>query len=339
MTTYSNTLALDQEEDDAFLREMLSGLHLDFPRPEPEPYVPGPSVAAWAPIIARVKAGREACERIRARHGAPGTMPAPAAANDDAPVPSKPAPPLIKKSKIGGARPRKSLARDRRNVSILEGFVPDVRPAMRDLEMPVPVAAPPTPLSTPSKPSITSKSKREKADESDTRKAPAWRYTTEIIRGHAYIRTISTTGPGLSWSLNLDGKVLDAANDNPDRFMGQMQDRLSKALNAEFGETRDAFFAIELSLAGRPHLHGAVDATENERERVEAVLARCGGTYTPAAHTGRQAHAQVMFGPDGWLRYSLKNMAATKRALGLKTVLSVTRGCRARAEALWEASR
>lgn len=255
-------------------------------------------------------------------------------ANDDAPAPITPP---IKKSKTATARPRRSLERDRRNVSILEGFVPDVRPAVRERAGEASVAAP----LPPSDPSSSTKmtTKRARADKSDTRKAPAWRYTTEIIRGASYIRTVSTTGAGLSWSLNLGGTVLKAANDDATRFMGGFQDRLSKALKAEFGEARDFFFAIETTPAGRPHLHGAVDCTENDRERLEAVLARCGGAWGSAHHKERQAHAGVLWGPDGWVRYTLKGMARTKRLLRLKAVLCVTRGCRSRAAALWEASR
>lgn len=269
------------------------------------------------------------------------------AANDDhAPPVAVSAPrPLSRLSKKRSPKPRRSKARDKRNLVHIKGFVPDMRPTIRDRKNGALVDDPhhtpspsPTAPSTPPKPLSKSTLKKQQANDNDTRKAPAWRHTTDIVRGHCYVRTVSTRGAGLSWSLNLGGKVLRAANDNAARFMRDFQDRLTKAIKAEFGESRDFVFLIETT-AGRPHLHGAVDALEDERHRWEAILVRCGGRWDATRHAERQAHTDVLWGPDGWIRYCEKSMALTKAQLGLKSVLSVTRGCRARAEQLWEASR
>lgn len=301
---------------------MLSDLPTDFPDL--------PAAQELPPTIGRTLLERMADVRALRR----------ATANDDAPPR-----PLIKKSKIRTSRPRRSKARDRRNLDKIKGFVPDMRPTIRDRKNGASVCNPhPTPITpssapqTPTKPLSKSTTKRQQANDKDTRKAPAWRYTTDIVRGHAYIRTVSTRGAGLSWSLNLGGKVLRAANDDAARFMRAFQDRLSKALAAEFGESRDFVFSIE-TIAGRPHLHGAADAIEDERHRLEAVLVRCGGRWDAARHAEHQAHTDVLWGPDGWVRYMEKDMARTKAQLGLKSVLSVTRGCRARAEKMWEEAR
>ena len=274
----------------------------------------------WAPVSRHL---RERC---------------PVPANDEAPASS---PPLITLSKKAPARPRRSQARDRRNLVILEGFIRDARPATREPGAGPLVAAPPSPSRPPSSFSSPPKkllTKREKAAAKDTRKAPAWRYTTEIARGHAAIRAVSTTGAGLAWSLNLGGKVLAAANDNPARELARFQDRLAKALKAEFGETRDVAFFAETTAAGRLHLHGAADANLNEAARISAVLTRCGGTWDKT-HREKQTHVTDLWCGDGWVRYAEKDAARTRRTLGLRSILFMSRGCRSRAETLWEARR
>ena len=331
------TPAEAQEDLVASIREMLADLPTVFPDP-PAAYEPpaGPSLLER---MAGVRAARRQALQSRL------------AANDDAaPSIAVSAPrPLSKLSKKRGSKPRRSQARDKRNLVHIKGFVPDMRPTIRDrkngalVDDPHPTpspssTAPSTSPKTPTKTISKSTLKRHKANDNDTRKAPAWRYTTDVVKGHCFIRTVSTRGAGLSWTLNLGGKVLQAANDNAARFMRDFQDRLTKAIKAEFGESRDFLFAIETT-AGRPHLHGAVDALEDERHHLEAILVRCGGGWDATRHAERQAHTDLLWGPDGWIRYCEKSMALTKAQLGLKSVLSVTRGCRARAEQLWESSR
>ena len=154
------------------------------------------------------------------------------------------------------------------------------------------------------------------------------------------MRTVSATGPGLSFTLNLGPKVAQAANDNPACFKPWLHDRLVKALRNAFGGAREFVFGIEATRDGRWHLHGALDAVPDEREKAEEALRRAGGIWGASSHRERQAHARTLvWSPDGWARYVLKAMGATKARLGIKSVLSVTRGCRERAEALWEATR
>ena len=143
----------------------------------------------------------------------------------------------------------------------------------------------------------------------------------------------------MSWSLNFGGKVLQAANDNPATIKEMLHDRLDKALRAIFGGPRDFVFGIEMTKDGRWHAHGALDGTVDERPAAERALRRAGGTWGSERHQEKQAHTDVLWGPDGWARYVLKGMSKTKDRLGIKSVLSVTRGCRERAEGLWNASR
>lgn len=256
---------------------------------------------------------------------------------DGTPCDPDPAPaPLAGNPQNGTARSRASFARDRRNLHVIKDFEPDARSSRTKWQKPSLVADTPFPSHTPSK----ATQKRRQADENDTRKPQPWSRTTEIIKGHAYVRTVSTRGAGLSWTLNLGGKVAQAANDNPEGLKEKLHDRLSKALKASPLGTRDFVFGIETTKAGRWHLHGVLDATKGELAQVEEVLRKAGGVWGSAHHQDRQAHARtVVWGPDGWARYLLKGSAKTRRLLGTKSVLSVTRGCRQRAEALWEASR
>lgn len=256
---------------------------------------------------------------------------------DGTPCEPNPAPaPLARIPQNGTATPRVSFARDRRKLHVLKDFEPDARSSRTKWPKPALVADTPSPSETPSK----ATRKRRQADENDTRRAQPWSRTTEIIKGHAYVRTVSTRGAGLSWTLNLGGKVAQAANDNPEGLKERMHDRLSKALKASPLGARDFVFGIETTKDGRWHCHGALDATEHERAQAEEVLRKAGGTWGSTDHLDKQAHARtVVWGPDGWARYMLKGSASSRRLLGTKTVLSVTRGCRQRAEELWEASR
>lgn len=230
------------------------------------------------------------------------------------------------------SRPRVSKARDRRNVRILKDFVPDVRPLMSPAGVATPSPLPSTLLNT-------TKTKKQKADENDKRAAPAWRFTTEIIKGTCCFRSVSATGPGLAWSLNIGGKVLQYANDNPKRFKTWIHDRLDKAFRRTLGGPRDFVFRLEADQGGRVHLHGAIDATVEERQAVKAALEMAGGEWTPGHHRERQADARIQFSADGWARYTSKAEARTKRVMGIDSVLSVTRGCNRRARELWESAR
>ena len=259
-----------------------------------------------------------------------------AADNDDA----APAP-LAGNPKKRAAKPRVSFARDKRHLSVFNDFVPDVRtPRTRPLTGPLvgDTTHPSTSPISPSTPSLTTL-KRQQANDNDTRKAPAWDRTTEIIRGHTYARTVSTTGGGVSWTLNLGGKIAKAANDNPHGLKDKLHDRLVKALKASALGAREFVFAVERTRSGRWHLHGILDVADDERGALEAILRQVGGSWGSEHHRDRQVQTDVLWGPDGWLRYMRKDSAATRRLLGTKSILSVTRGCRRRAEELWEASR
>ena len=277
------------------------------------------------------------------------SAPEPVPANDDFDLdgnpledtPEAPAP-LARNPKKAAPKLRVSYARDRRNLPRIKGFVPDIRPTMKSTPTGASVGdtlTPSSPSSIPPSSPSTSTQKRKHANDNDHRAPPSWDRTTEIIKGHCYARTVATTGGGLSWTLNLGGKVLKAANDNPKGLKARLHDRLKKALAASPLGARNFLFAVEATPAGRWHLHGIIDAATDERWVVEGVLRRVGGTWNSKHHREAQAHTDVLWGPDGWCRYMRKDAPRTRRFLGVKSVLSVTRGCRARAEALWEATR
>ncbi len=118
-----------------------------------------------------------------------------------------------------------------------------------------------------------------------------------------------------------------------------MHDRLVKALKASPLGAREFVFAPEQTKGGRWHLHGIIDVTEAELPALEALLRKVGGAWDSENHADKQVHAAVLWGPDGWTRYLRKNSAVTRALLGTKSLFSVTRGCRQRAEELWEESR
>lgn len=268
--------------------------------------------------------------------------PPPAANDESAAAPAR----VTRFPKKRAARPRSSYARDRRNLMILPGFVTDVRPLVRDRAAGVSVCAP-TPTSSPSSThSIKSEKtlskstvKRRKADENDRRAPPPWDRTTDIIKSHAFFRAVSATGAGLAFTLNLGGKVLKAVNDNPADAKAMLHERFANCLKAQFKHPVDFVFRLEATASGRFHVHGAIDANDNMKPGVEEALRKAGGTWDAKHGAEHQVHTEVMWGADGWCRYSAKDEARTKRLLGVKSVLSVTRGCRRRAEELWEAAR
>lgn len=267
----------------------------------------------------------------------PDEEPAPAAANDNQAPAS-----VAKNPKKRSARPRRSFAADRRKLNILNGFVSDAR-TMKTAPAGAPLVADPLPAPTPSPTNTNTPSKstkkRRAADENDTRRAPAWARTTEIAKAHAVARTVSVTGAGVAWTLNLGGKVAQAANDNAKGLKERLHDRLVKALKASPLGAREFMFVPERTKGGRWHLHGIADVADDERDAFATVLRQVGGAWDSAHHAERQVDVRPAWCPDGWVRYMLKAAAATRRLLGCKSVLSATRECQRRAKDLWETAR
>lgn len=294
----------------------------------------------------------------------------PAAGDDDSDVidldiPARPTSRRVAKNpNRKGSKPRTSFERDKRIIRRKQALS-EVGPDIIAANDPVPLVGEPLTYSSPSQklhvhgvmgvtddekvqvkklspstPKGMSKSteKRRRADENDTRKAPAWDRTTDIIKGAFSFENVSTRGAGIAWTLNLGNDVIQAANDNPGAFKEWMHDRLTKAVEKFVGK-RDLVWVPEFTPGGRLHLHGVVDATDDEKVQVEVALRRAGGKWAHKDGEEHQALAKVMWGASGWARYSLKAASKARSFFGCKSVLSATQGVRRRARAAYEADR
>ena len=131
---------------------------------------------------------------------------------------------------------------------------------------------------------------------------------------------------------------MKAASDDARAFKHDIHDRIARCAKEALGRPVDYWFAIEVTGPGRVHLHGGIGATDQELPALAGALMKAGGHWE-----GRGSEHQVeltrQWCLDGWARYAVRDASLTRRNLGIDTVLSVTRGCRKRAEKFWEALR
>ncbi|KTS30480.1 hypothetical protein NS228_12840 [Methylobacterium indicum] len=295
----------------------------DNPRPRPRPSPHGTLAEALAEIARTKAAAVEPC-------------PVPAHAGTTSATARAPRR-LAIFPKTAGARPCTSFERDKRILKKMEAFsrgeagvvaVNDAAPSVED-----PSSSTPTLRST-----SRSAERRRRADENDKRRPPVWTRTTEIIKGRYIFENIATRGAGLAWTLNLGPYVVQAANDSPAGWRAWMHDRLTKAIE-KFLEPRDFVWEPEFTPGGRLHIHGAIDAMEDEKALIEAALSHAGGMWGHTHGKEHQALAKVMWGAAGWARYTAKAAAVARRFFGCKSIISATQGVRRRARAAYESDK
>ena len=243
---------------------------------------------------------------------------------------------LARVRKVSRKRARSSYRRSRKDIAILDGYVADIR---------MPGAVPSVGEAHPTKDTPSSLSKHSFKPrvrtriETDKRRPSAWRYLTETGKLHAYLRSVSPTGEALAVTVNFGDTLTKAANDNPGSVKKLFQDRLARALKSSSLRARDYVLVLDVSPAGRLHLHGAVDARPAERKALEAVLKVAAGKWDAPRGSDRQIHTQPMRQADGWARYDCRNRVAVQSLIGDQSIMTVSRGCNQRAKALYEAAR
>lgn len=143
---------------------------------------------------------------------------------------------------------------------------------------------------------------------------------------------------GLTFTLNLSAACEKALlrSDNPARAMS---DRINRALKA-LGCAAPAYgFALEISPAGRVHLHGAVLPGAIDLDTLKRALMKAGGKLKSHA-----ASRQLKFKPfdptkgaHGWTGYITQDERITRRALATDKITFISSGLRRLTRSDWEA--
>ncbi|WP_127600245.1 hypothetical protein [Nitratireductor alexandrii] len=114
-----------------------------------------------------------------------------------------------------------------------------------------------------------------------------------------------------------------------------LQQRIARALKARFGARKIPFaFVFELTESGRLHLHGVIYVPEGERRELISAL-RCAGGKWDAWLPEKQADIRELWNAAGWGRYCTKTASRTRQALGVKSVLSMSREMNRIAKSYW----
>jgi len=262
------------------------------------------------------------------------------------PQPSTATAPAKQKSsgKISAKRAPRSRARDERNVRKCEALrrrtaVSASSPLVNDTTHTL------SPLNTPAHTSrrgeapsySASHLKRLNANLNDKRRMAAWKLAGELSRMYAAGAAIEEVG-ALAFTLNLAGCVKAYTEAHPDKALAYLGDRIRKNLAAVFGHEVGHCFVLEVSPSGRLHVHGMLMIPEGEKARAVIALQKAGGTWAGKGAV-YQADARRLFDARGWASYCAKTLSRTRRALGIKNVLSMSRTVRRLAEDFWNGMR
>ncbi len=97
-------------------------------------------------------------------------------------------------------------------------------------------------------------------------------------------------------------------------------------------------FVLETTASGRLHVHGVVAAISDAPHALRDALTQAGGLWDGAG-AEYQLDLQPVWDDDGWSHYCVKDAARTRRALGVKHVLSLSRDLTRMARDYWEGLR
>jgi len=269
--------------------------------------------------------------------------PAPAPANDDtiikltkvrasrvkaAIATSAPAAPhVISRVTSRQKRPVRSTARDSRTASKM-GLFAKRSPAGTHAPQ---VIAPPSPLSFAFTPSNKPKTKKQRADENDTRAPARWSDTTHGMKT-------------LFWNLALEGGLAFSCNLGPARIAEALADpkkalaallRSMRGELAKIGWLSEMWFRYEVSPEARLHVHGGMTKGNHHPEAIRKALEHACGDGAGA----NQGDVRVQFHPAGWSRYCAKADATTKAFLGIDTIITATQPLKSAGARVYKAKR
>lgn len=230
-------------------------------------------------------------------------------------------------------RPRKSKERDRRDLLAMNGLAPRNRTKAVSPLVLAPIPLPIASSTTSSAPPNTPPTKRRRADQRDTRPLAAWRYAGDLSRIAAATRAISELDP-YAFTLNLGRDVEEAARVSPDGLLTYLQERLYRSLRRQVGRVPPFAFVLETTASGRLHLHGVIASISGAPEALRRALTQAGGLWDGAG-AEYQLDLQPVWDGEGWSRYCVKDAARTRRALGVKHVLSLSRDLTRMARDYW----
>ena len=195
--------------------------------------------------------------------------------------------------------PRKSLARDDRALTRIEGLKGiAVIGAAGGISV-----EPPSP---------TAKSKASKAA-NDNRDIPRWQDAEEMLKGAMFNEALANFGEPLALTLNIAPDVVDKAKAGQKGFASNMLDLMRNELRRDGIDEVEIWIAVEISDEGRIHIHGGFACAADNLERIKAAFERAGGAWTGG---GRQFVANPFNEkPMGWARYSLKRVCRARNRL------------------------
>lgn len=145
-----------------------------------------------------------------------------------------------------------------------------------------------------------------------TRTPPRWDEASALAKAVFFHREVAKRG-GVSFTLNLSPEVENAARADPRSFTEHIKRRLSRHLKSAFGKSVDFWFGLDISPAGRPHLHGGIVVTHNEAEALLRALTRAGGEWGSVRGARHQAHLGARL-DDDWGTYATKKISPSRQA-------------------------
>jgi hypothetical protein len=227
-------------------------------------------------------------------------------------------------------RRRRSIAKDRRAIAITRVSSPTTPMASVGASV---ADTTPRPLTLPKPANDDSKASKK------TTRIHAWEHTTDYAKVVSANRAIALTGRAYAFTLNLSPKQIAAANDNLKGFTDHFKRRISRSLTRADTANAVYWFAVDVTPAGRPHLHGAIEDNDNlGRDSIERALCAAGGKWASIHHARRQCDLQPLCTPDVWANYCLRNQGKVKRLIVGKAV-SITGPLRRRAKCYYDALR
>lgn len=162
----------------------------------------------------------------------------------------------------------------------------------------------------------------------------SWEHTTDLGKVVFANRALAQGGRAYAFTVNLGPAQIKAANDNAKGFADHFKRRISRTLKRA-GFDVPYWFAVDVTKTGRLHIHGGLEANDNNLDAVKEALRAAGGAWKGL---GRQfqCHVKPMVTPDVWANYCLRNQAKVRRLVRGRSV-SITTVLRRRGKALYRA--
>lgn len=170
---------------------------------------------------------------------------------------------------------------------------------------------------------------------------PVWEHAHVRNRAAYWQRVLPKEGT--AFTLNIEEEIIRRwTAGRKGGFAYQAQQAIQAALrrvSRKMGLPIPRFwFAVDVDVAGRLHLHGGIDLPANFRDPFEVALRKVGGKWNEASR-GQQLHFQDANEPVGWAEYALRNMERVREMLRGGSVTGCTQILKAAARKLYDADR